>query len=871
MKKTTRLLLLALLFFMGLTAWAGPRSYTQALQIAEAKAKSLGITIDNAAKAKAKALHLAATKKQADAAYYIFPFGKEKGFAIVSADDRMPEIVGYSDKGTLDETHMSSALKGYLKGYKAVTDSAKAGNKQILRKLEEYSRYKASATQSAVVVSPLLGNIAWGQGSPYNNLCPLYDGTNTAYAGCVATAVGQVMAYWKYPTELKADIPAYTTRTHKISMPAIKAGETFDWNNMLDDYTNGYTDEQANAVARFMLLCGSALKMDYADGSGADVYASQMAKYFGYDADLMVSVPRSSVSVAKWTELIDNELKAKRPLLIAGFSAESSGHEFVCDGSDGEGLYHINWGWDGWYNGYFDITILDYMEEGLGAGDIYYGFCRNEVMLIGIQPDNGVKDSPLIEVPDIIVENFKSDMPGWSTLTITRGTRAQETDSFELNVKDCFWCISTDSLMAKIGFGISDDKGGYTILTQSDVQRFNKDNYETFDFEDTLKFAPKPGTYTIYALYCKEGETTWHRCAYDDGLSPYIVTATATELTLTPESTGLTAAFEPQGELHGMEKNTFDMTIANNGGKDFIGNINVYFNTSKECPEEAASNYYLTLASQSTFTQAITLRTTTCEPGDTIFVWVKNDRDEELISAKEFIIGAIVHPVMLLVSVETNATPGDFETENAYYWDYLVKAPKVNDDCLKVRYGFKNIGTEGKIRYRIPAMDARKRDYYYKDDEAYKTIDFPADTSSVVYLEETWTPEEVNGARTMQTSIHARLIDSDDQPTMLTYLDRYYFLYMAEEDLGFDVEVENPIAYVAGKPSAVEDMQIADGLSVTAGKGAIVVRADKAGLLVVYGIDGRAAAQVAVEAGTEKSVSLPTGVYVVEGRKVVVR
>ncbi len=862
MRKATQILIMLFVFFVELPAWAGPRSFTQAQMIAEAKAKSLGIVIDSKARAKAKVLNRTQTQQTAD--YYVFPNGSGKGFTIVSGDDCMPEIVGYADCGTYDETQIPEGMKAFLDSYKAMVEAVKAGNKRALSTLAEYNEYKKSPMRTTEAVSPLLGNIQWNQGFPYNYFCPLYDGTNRSATGCVATAMAQIMAYWKYPASLKADIPAYTTATNKIDMEAISAGETYDWDNMLSQYKNNYTYTQAYAVAKLMLHCGAAINMNYGSSSGANLYPDDLAKFFGYDADLMAYVQRTAVSLAKWTELIDNELKAKRPIYYSGFSSDG-GHAFVCDGSDSEGLYHINWGWGGYQDGYFDITILNPEKGGIGSGNAADGFNSNCAMIIGIQPDNGIKDEPLIEIPLVQVMYYESE--DFTTgMEITQGTRYFQNGKFELNIQDAFFSTAGRTVNAKLGYGISDGNDGYTILTETDMKSFSKGTGEANS--STFKFAPKPGTYTIYALYCKEGETTWNKCLYADGMYPYTFTATATELT---QASMLTATLKANDELHAYQTNTFKMTITNNSDDEYIGDINLYWSDSNEaCPETEDNTCHVTVSPHSSITRDVILNTTYQAPGD-IYVWIKNTTGSELLSAEKFTLGEPIVPVLVLVSVETNATPDDYETENAYYFGYKVKTPKVNDDYVKVRYGFKNVGVDEEIRYDIYATNTSTGDQYNKA-KGLQTIHVPAD-GTVTYLEETWTPDEVGGYRTILCGIDIRMKDSDESPWALIQMKNYYYwlLLVDDETQGFRNGANYPVVYVAGKPTAVDNIEASNGFAIIGGKGYVTIRTDKTEILTVYSVDGRTVAQVTVEAGSEKSISLPAGIYVVKGKKAVVR
>lgn len=219
------------LLFVGTTAFASPRTFNQAKVIAERQAAKLGIKIDNKAAAKAPSINGSMTTTLSP--YYVFPFGEDKGFAIISGDDDMPEIVGYADHGTYDANNMPSAMTAFLNNYCATIEALKRGNTSAIKNIAEAKAMRANQTRSTTAISPLLGDIKWDQSTPYNNMCPKYDGTNVAATGCVATAMAQVMMYWKYPNELKTDIPQYTTYTQKIVMSAESKGQKYDWDNML--------------------------------------------------------------------------------------------------------------------------------------------------------------------------------------------------------------------------------------------------------------------------------------------------------------------------------------------------------------------------------------------------------------------------------------------------------------------------------------------------------------------------------------------------------------------------------------------------------------------------------------------------------------
>ena len=421
-----------------LTASAKPRSFKQAQSIAERQAQKLGIVIDQSSLAKAPRLN-GVTDNNTSKPYFVFPNGEEKGFTVVSGDDRFPEIVGYSDRGTYSEDKLPEGYVDFLQQYKEMVEAVEKGDNVALKTIAEARQMRTEDSKSAEV-APLLANIQWGQDEPFNRMCPLYNGNYRSVTGCTATAMAQVLAYWKYPEVLNSDIDSYETETYNLRIPTIYADEqtNYDWDNMLDSYHDGnYTDEQADAVAKLMYHCGAAVQMDYGSVSGSYYDISALANNFGYDADLMKNLYRFSFTVKEWSAIIDNELLNKRPILYSG-SSSSGGHAFVCDGADGNGLYHINWGWNGYQDGYYDITILNPEKGGTGSGTAVDGYNRNCQMIIGIQPDNGVYDEPIVSVPSI----FIYVMYKGSGTKILKGTRDDVNGKFKIALDDYFTNIT---------------------------------------------------------------------------------------------------------------------------------------------------------------------------------------------------------------------------------------------------------------------------------------------------------------------------------------------------------------------------------------------------------------------------------------------
>ena len=263
---------------VGIIAIAAPRTAEQAKKIAAEQARKLGITNAQPLLMEKASPRRAPGIGATDANYY-YVFNNEggKGFTIVSGDDIMPEIVGYSDNGSFSEDNMPANVKSFLKAYEQTLDNVAEGDVRALQIVDELKARRAESTGTYTVGNILLGNIQWDQTEPYNLLCPVYTDENgnewNSVTGCGATAIAQIMRYHKWPKELTVDIPDYTTEyfAPKQEWEGVKVGQEghpYDWDNMLEEYFDEYwsplyNDEQALAVAQLMSDVGRAMKMEY--------------------------------------------------------------------------------------------------------------------------------------------------------------------------------------------------------------------------------------------------------------------------------------------------------------------------------------------------------------------------------------------------------------------------------------------------------------------------------------------------------------------------------------------------------------------------------------------------------------------------------
>ena len=639
--KRTALLAVGLTLFQVL-AWAGPRSFQQAQAIAERQAALQGIIMDQQQVSKARKQYLlnGSSSSETATSYYIFDNGADKGFTIVSGDDELPEIVGYSAHGNSENLMKTEGCAAFLKAYQKFVAAFTQGDAKARKILAEQRALKADGRYQQPKIEPLLGDIAWNQETPYNKMCPKYEGSKLSATGCVATAMAQVMMYYKYPKELKADIPAYTTATNKLKVNAISKGEKYDWDNMLPTYTEGeYNTTQADAVAKLMFHCGAAVQMDYGDSSGALLRPEDMSTYFGYDADLLQEVYRSVYTLAEWKKILDRELEAKRPIIYGGVASNENGHLFVCDGSDGEGLYHINWGWSGDSDGYFDITLLDPDVRGTGAGTSADGYNRDCSVIIGIAPDNGIKDEPLVKEHSLYADAYEDHRK----CTITNGERKNASEQFSLTVTPVFSNPTHNKFEGLVALGIRNEDGSYTPITQSKevaMEAMKPDGeYEIYYLNFNLNYAFPVGATFLYEIYSTDNGNNWDVCAYVENVVPFELEATSTSLTLNGNK--LSAELKSNEAIQLEIDNSFDITIRNDSQREYLGLINVYTSETSTKPtfneDSRRAEEYMCVPAGESKTRTITLYQPANE--NEMYVWVTDRDGEILLDGVKFKVG----------------------------------------------------------------------------------------------------------------------------------------------------------------------------------------------------------------------------------------
>lgn len=298
--------------------------------------------------------------------YYVFNVEDNGGFVIVAGDDRMTDILGYAEKGSIDMRNLPDNMKWLLDYYAKVAT--------------ETSTETSTSTRTATVDRPELQPLItthWDQGAPYNAHCPMASSSVQALTGCVATSMAQVINYFQWPISEARSVAEYQTKTFGQTVSGLPPRK-FQWFSMSDD-----------EIAWLMRYCGQAVQMDYMEGESVAQsieILNALVSVFDYSRTVQF-VDRSSYSDADWEELMYSELSVGRPVIYSGdHGLGTVGHSFILHGYK-DGLFYVNWGWSGNCDGYFALTNLCPNEN--------QAFTENQMAIIAIQPSSNNDDESI--------------------------------------------------------------------------------------------------------------------------------------------------------------------------------------------------------------------------------------------------------------------------------------------------------------------------------------------------------------------------------------------------------------------------------------------------------------------------------------------
>ena len=503
---------------------------------------------------------------------YIFNHADGHGFVIVAGDDAAIPVLGYSNEGSFSYDNMPDNLQRWLEL-----------NERYVEACAARQRLAFTAEQGEPVVAPLLGNILWGQGTPYNDMCPSYGTGSHYYVGCVATAATQIMRYYSYPEH---GTGSKTITVDGKDVTCDFGNTTYYWDNMLPSYDNvEYSAEQATAVATLAAHFGVAVDMEYQPaGSGAHSMAVPHAlrEFFNYD-NAVTMRKRDYYSSEEWLQLIKSELDQGRPVYYAASSETgSSGHAFVCDGYDSNNYVHINWGWYGTSNGYFLVSHLDPDDLGIGGGT--GGYNLDQEIITGIQPPQS---------------DTHYERPLYNSLSLRLITQ----DTNEFNVMVTVENFDTKPFTGELGVALVRENNIVKVLKaeQHDIAGFANGRTgllamaSIYDIPKQVGDDVADGDATVWMAFREDSQSPWQLMRYcrgrDSRDKPYVgyfhTTVSNGRITTIDDScehpdVEVLSPLEPQGEVYEHGSALFNLSLRNNSPSVRLRNIVVRFTSTAD-------------------------------------------------------------------------------------------------------------------------------------------------------------------------------------------------------------------------------------------------------------------------------------------------
>ena len=467
-----------------------------------------------------------------NAAYYVFNNPERPGWVIVAGDDRARTILAFGDEEYFDESDVPECVQEWLSGYVEQIEAI-----DMIKPESQVDNDASVIGATKSKIAPLLFS-KWAQGLPFNQQCPSYStndgGTSYSPAGCVAIAMAQLMYYYKssYGCDV---IPAYTsTKDYFTNERPALSRTTFNWTIMNPWYHDeASTTASALEVQKLVKYCGQAVKMQY--GKNTSSAASQrnaFTYYFGY-SKLSRQISREDMTAAAWENAIYTEIAAGRPVYISARKL-NGGHAFLIDGYDGNGHYHVNWGWRGNKNGFFALNAMsDGNSGGTGAASGEEGYTLSLQAIIGLEPsrpNQGNTDYNAVSL-------YSSPEDGIVAVQAptTSYSRSGSSASFtNVQLITYYWNNSSQNYTYDLGWGLYDSNGNlkstHTVISDKTLQA----TYYTYPTSSiAIGNGLSSGTYYLKPICRLSGQSTWLLAR---GAQANYVKATITPTTLTLEA-----------------------------------------------------------------------------------------------------------------------------------------------------------------------------------------------------------------------------------------------------------------------------------------------------------------------------------------------
>ena len=419
----------------------------------------------------------------------VMGYENNEGFAIIANDDSFAPILGYSYT-EFSSTDMPDGLKWWMNTMnKALEEKSTSTNSADIQKIVDENEFAQSVSA--------LTTAEWGQDYPFYMKCPQSAASSyPCLTGCVATAMAQIMQYYKWPERGIGSYSYETTLDGQPTTLSANFGNTvYDWDLMPDNYDYP-TEMQIEQASQLMYHCGVAVNTIYSTSISSafeEDAIRALRENFNYSKNIQIRY-RNKYSIDDWMFLVMRELNAGRPILYTGQTPSYNTHAFIVDGYDEKGLVHVNWGWTGRYNGMYDISLLN-----PSTGNQY---SEAQNMIIGIAPAN------------------KENIPYYAELYIYESALDVSFSSYlNLGTTIRMYNGSENTEYGTLAILLEGENGYLHEWTSKDTGEEGLAPWGNILLTSAM-YLPIPndlpdGTYHVYAAFRRKGETEWIRPRYD--------------------------------------------------------------------------------------------------------------------------------------------------------------------------------------------------------------------------------------------------------------------------------------------------------------------------------------------------------------------
>lgn len=555
------------------SVWAAPRDKSSLKAIAEAHfAKhSTRSTQKSIVQNEENAILLTSSKallgdKREDA-FYIY--GTDKGgFVILSADDRLPLVLGYAEEGTVNTNSIPEGLLDLLNSYQTMSEQLVTEDTINLSE-----KGVSSSNTLPEIVAPLLGRIRWSQDYPYYNSCPTISGSNTL-VGCAATSMATIMRFYEYPNQgIGNSSYSWNGSTLNIDFSA----HSYNWNLIRERYlyelqgdgvttTDHFSSEEADEVAKLCYDVALSIQMSFGLDASSSTNTEKMVtkaltNNFNYDKNLQFFY-RDYFSSSEWLNLLKEEVAKGRPIYFRGGQSASNGHIMVIDGYDSSNLMHFDFGWGGTMNGYYYLAEVNPATSGSGITETPTdGYNLSQFAILGIQPPTTSSSYRPHFITTSAIAISSSSIKADSTFNLGATLLNKGTDF------SGYYCAA-----------LLNEKGETTILAQNTLSAIMSSSSSKKELTCTVPINLENGYYTLCFMTRATANDEWSIVRSASAIA-HTLDAEMVDGTLTVSTPSTAVSLKdatitiPHALYNGLYGN-YALTITN-GDTNFMGNIGV--------------------------------------------------------------------------------------------------------------------------------------------------------------------------------------------------------------------------------------------------------------------------------------------------------